>query len=47
MKIDQVGYMDYVRMGLIKRAPLTIRLNDEIVNFKIMLDYNRMGFFFL
>jgi hypothetical protein len=37
----------YVRMGLIKRAPLFKRLNEEIVNLKIMLDYDRMGFFFL
>jgi len=46
-KANQAGYMDYVRMGLIKRAPLIKRLNEEIVNFKIMLDYDRMGFFFL
>jgi hypothetical protein len=32
MKIDQAGYMDDVRMGLIKRAPVTKRLNDEIIN---------------
>jgi len=30
---------------LIKRAPLTKRLNDKIVNFKIMLDYDRTWFF--
>jgi hypothetical protein len=34
MKIDQAGYMDYVTMVLIKRAPLTKRLNDKIVNLK-------------
>jgi len=46
-KLSKLTKWVYVRMGLIKRAPLIKRLNEEIVNLKMMLDYDRMGFFFL